>query len=118
MNTTRWLLLMALCAGLAGAPACTSKKAGAGKSAPSGKNVIVTPAAGVHGQVASVNLANQYVVLTFPDGMLPVPEQKLNVYRGSLKVGEVRVSREQMGQNLVADLVLGEARVGDEARPE
>jgi hypothetical protein len=80
--------------------------------------VIVTPGAGLSGKVASVNTAGQFVVITFAAGQVPAVDQKLNVYRGDLKVGEVKMSKEQIGANAVADLVTGEARVGDTVRPE
>jgi hypothetical protein len=42
--------------------------------------------------------------------------QSLNLYRRGLKVGEVKVTGPQREDNIVADLVAGEAGVGDEAR--
>ncbi|MBI5387171.1 MAG: hypothetical protein HZA90_21085 [Verrucomicrobia bacterium] len=127
MNPTRWLVLVlvsVLC--LTG---CSIFRSGKGKdrvpkpakttaaSAKSNQQVLVTPATGLSGRVASVNLTGQFVVVTLQAGQTPpAPEQKLSVYRGGLKVGELKVSREQMGLNLVADIVAGEAKAGDEVR--
>ena len=114
MNHTRWLSLILLCAVcVAGCSLFKSDKAKAAKPAP---KAIVTPLAALSGRVASVNTAGQFVVITFEAGQLPAPDQKLNVYRAELKVGELKVSRQQIGRNVVADIVAGEARVGDEAR--
>ena len=45
-------------------------------------------------------------------------EQRLNLYRRGLKVGEVKVTGPAREDNIVADLVAGEAEVGDEARSQ
>jgi hypothetical protein len=47
---------------------------------------------------------------------MAVPEQRLNLYRRGLRVGEVKVTGPQREDNIVADLVAGEAEVGDEVR--
>jgi hypothetical protein len=119
-----------MCAALAGGTGCSTAKAGkgqpaTGKRGPEGAvpggakpKAIITPVAGLAGRVASVNPAYQFVVIAFEGGSAAVPDQKLAVYRANLKVGEVRVSRQQMGRNVVADIVAGEARAGDEVRAE
>ena len=56
------------------------------------------------------------MVLSFPVGHLPVLQQHLHVYRRGLKVGELRVTGPQMDDLVVADVLEGEAGVGDEAR--
>ena len=66
--------------------------------------------------MTSVNTGGQFVVITFEAGQLPAPDQRLNVYRSELKVAELKVSRQKNGRNIVADIVAGEAKVGDEAR--
>jgi len=132
MNAMRWLLSLLAGAGLLGFAGCksTPQSAAAPKTAPAGSypsqpdaKVIVTPGAASLGRVASVNLASQFVVITFPGATLPVPEQKLSVFRQNLKVGEVRicdvrVAPEHRGRNLVADIVAGQVAVGDEVRVE
>ncbi len=130
MRTRRWLFSLGLCAALAVGPGCSSTKPGKAQPAAvktparatgsGGTNpkAIVTPGAGLTGKVASVNTAYQFVVITFDGAPPPAAEQKLGVYRASLKVGEVKVTGQQMGRNVVADLVTGEARAGDDVRPE
>jgi hypothetical protein len=78
--------------------------------------LIVTPARPLVGKVARVNATSRYVVLSFPLGHLPAMGQVMSLYRRGLKVGEVKVNGPQQDENVVADLVTGEAEVGDEAR--
>ena len=77
---------------------------------------IVTPANGLAGKIVKVNMPGRFVVLNFPIGHLPAIDERLNIYRLGLKVGEVRVSGPQMDDDIVGDLVSGEAQAGDEAR--
>jgi hypothetical protein len=77
---------------------------------------IVIPDRPLVGKVAKVNSAGRFVVLTFPVGHLPSVSQQLNLYRGGLKVAEVKVDAHQYDDNVVADIMSGEAEVGDEAR--
>ena len=58
----------------------------------------------------------RYVVLTFPLGHMPALEQHLNVYHQGMKVGEVRVTGPQLDDNIVADILTGDAAVTDEVR--
>jgi len=95
---------------------------GAGTFPPPGgttnRHLIVTPGQTTHGRVASVNAGGRFVVLTFPLGTMPATEQRLNVYRAGLKVAEVRVSGQPLDINIIADIVAGECRIGDEVRAE
>jgi len=68
------------------------------------------------GKVVRFNSEGRFVVLNFPIGHLPGVDQRLNVYRQGLKVGEVKVTGPQRDDNTVADIVAGEAQVGDEVR--
>ena len=43
-------------------------------------------------------------------------DQRLDVYRGGLKVGELLVTGPQQGDSTVADITAGEAQKGDEVR--
>ena len=70
------------------------------------------------GKVALVNGTARFVVLNFPLGKMAAAEQHLNLYRRGSKVGEVKVTGPQRGDNVVADLVAGEAEIGDEARSQ
>lgn len=80
--------------------------------------LIVTPDHTLVGKVALVNQSARFVVLNFPIGRLPAKEQPFNLYRGGLKVGEVKATAMQHDNNVVADLVAGESQVGDEARAD
>lgn len=79
---------------------------------------IVKPDLQATGQVAMVNSEARFVVLSFPPGPVPQPEQRLNVYRSGMKVGEVKVSGPQHENNTVADIVAGDVQVRDEVRTE
>jgi hypothetical protein len=68
--------------------------------------------------VAMVNPVGQFVVLTFPTTQVPPNGRVLFLYRDGLKAGEVKITGPQRDANLVAELVSGEARVGDEVRNE
>lgn len=78
----------------------------------------MTPAPMMTGRVASVNQHARFVVLTFPVGGLPPADRRLSAYRNGLKVGEVKITRWQIDNNAVADILTGECRVGDEVRQE
>ena len=82
------------------------------------QTLIVTPENALVGKVAMVNTAARFVVLNFPLGKMAAVEQRLNLYRRGLKVGEVKVTGPQREDNTVADLVAGEAEVGDEVRSQ
>src|SRR5689334_19519115 len=81
-------------------------------------NLIVTPETALQGKVMRTNPAGRFVVLNFPVGHLPTLDQRLNVYRLGLKVGEVRITGPQLDDNVVGDLVAGEAAVGDVVRDQ
>jgi hypothetical protein len=78
--------------------------------------LTVTPEDVLVGKVVGFNAPGRFVVLNFPLGKMPAPERRLNLYRRGLKVGEVKVTGPQQQDNTVADLVAGEAEVGDDAR--
>jgi len=82
----------------------------------SSTNMVVTPEMMSMGRVVRVNESARFVVMNFPAGGLPSNGQRLYVYRQGLKVGEVRVTPPQSDDNAVADIVNGEAQVGDEIR--
>jgi hypothetical protein len=77
---------------------------------------IVTPDNSLTAKVISFNPAGRFVVLGFPVGQMPRLEQGLFLYRNGLKVGEVKVTGPQRDNNIVADLIAGEAQAGDEVR--
>jgi hypothetical protein len=82
----------------------------------SDSSAIVTPASALSGKVASVNATLRFAVLTFPMGQVPAANQRLNVYRNGLKVGELLVTGPQNDESTVADILVGNAQIGDEVR--
>ena len=80
--------------------------------------MIVTPDVSAAAKVVSVNPVGRFVVLNFSAGGMPGLQQTLSLYRTGLKVAEVRVTGPQQEDNIVADLVSGEARVGDTVRAQ
>jgi hypothetical protein len=83
-----------------------------------GHVITATPGARLAGRVVKVNAASQFVVLNFPIGSLPAPERRLHVYRNGLKVAEVVVTGPVLDDNIVADVVVGSAELGDDIRSE
>ena len=79
---------------------------------------IVTPDNSLTARVVSYNASGRFVVLSFPPGQMPKLEQSLFLYRGGMKVGEVKVTGPQRENNIVADLVTGESQVGSEVRDQ
>ena len=80
------------------------------------ENPIVTPESGLTGKVMVYNARGRFVVLSFPIGRMPTLDTPLFVYRNGLKSGEVKITGPQRDNNIVADLVTGEAQPGDEVR--
>src|SRR5262249_15853606 len=115
MHRLRWFCMITLVLAGCASPSkhdLPPAETGAASTPP----VIVTPAQGMSGRVALANMQARYVVLTFPLGAMPQADQKLNLYRDGLKVGEIRVTGMQRDNNTIADIVAGDARVGDEVR--
>jgi hypothetical protein len=82
------------------------------------KQTIVTPDNSLVAKVLSVNTVARFVVLNFPEGKLPKLEQHLFLYRGGLKTAEVKVVGPQQETSIVADIISGEAQVGDTVRDQ
>ena len=93
-------------------------RAAAVTPAPVAAKAIVTPDLSLAAKVASVNTVGRFVVLSFPSGGLPKLQQTLFLYRAGLKVAEVKVTGPQEENNIVADLLSGEAQVGDTVRDQ
>lgn len=70
------------------------------------------------GAVASVNRALRFVVLDFSIHPLPPLEQRLNLYHEGRKVGELKITGPAQGSTIAADILTGDATVGDEARED
>jgi len=79
---------------------------------------ILTPDYSLTAKVVSVNIVGRFVVLGFPASQLPKVDQTLFLYRGGLKVGEVRITGPQSENDIVADLTSGDAQVGDSVRDQ
>ncbi len=114
-----WLAIGLMVAGCAG-PKRKQSKDGTSTSGAKGndRRLIVTPGTVLIGKVVRVNANARFAVLNFPVGTMPAPGQQLNVYRQGLKVGEVVATGPQQDDNVVADIVKGEAQVGDELRAD
>jgi hypothetical protein len=79
---------------------------------------IVTPDNSLAGKVVSYNSVGRFVVLGFPVGQMASLDQTLFLYRAGLKVAEVKITGPQRDNDTVADLVSGDAQVGDEVRDQ
>ena len=79
---------------------------------------VVTPDNSLSARVARYNADGRFVVFSFPVSQMPKLDQTLFVYRNGLKVAEVKVTGPQRDNNIVADLLSGDARVGDEVRDQ
>ena len=112
MTWSRVLCLAA--AGIALAGCIHSKPKTEAPAAPS--TTIVTPDNSLAGKVVSYNSTGRFIVLNFPSRQMPNTGQRLFLYRIGLKVAEVKVTGPQNDDNTVADLVSGDAKIGDEAR--
>ncbi len=78
----------------------------------------ITPTLGAVGRVEMVNAEGRFVVLSFPPGRLPPAGQHWRINHRGLKIGRVKITGPQREFNTVADIVEGEANVGDEVAPE
>jgi hypothetical protein len=72
----------------------------------------------VEGRVTLFNPLLRYVVMDFPLRGMPALEQRLGVYRDGQRVGEVKISGPVRDTTVAGDVMVGEARVGDEVREE
>jgi hypothetical protein len=88
------------------------------RPAPAGSQLIVAPDESLAAKVIRVNPVGRFVVLNFPEGQMPKLEQPLFLYRGGLKVAEVKAVGPQQETSIVADIVSGEPQVGDTARDQ
>ena len=58
------------------------------------------------------------MVVDFSVGRKPAPGQHLGVYRKEQKIGEVKISSQARDVNFAADVLTGDARVGDDIRED
>jgi hypothetical protein len=112
-------LLMALLAAGCGLFHSQPKTAPSAALVPPAPPAIVTPDKSLTARVVSYNASGRFVVLGFPVGQMPKPNQSFFLYREGMKVAEVKIDSSQQRDNLiVADLVTGEAQVGDDVRDQ
>ena len=78
--------------------------------------IIMSPETVIVGTVVTVRDSGRFVIVNFPVGSLPAIDQRLNVYRHGLRVGEVKVTAPQQDDNTAADIVSGDVHIGDEIR--
>jgi hypothetical protein len=79
---------------------------------------VVTPDNSLSGKVVSYNSVGRFVVLNFSSRRMPRMDSRLFLYRTGLKVAEVKVTGPQNDDNIVADLVSGDAQTGDDVRDQ
>lgn len=70
------------------------------------------------GVVMSVNPGLRFAVVDFGLGRVPSDGERFGVYRDKQKVGELKINGPREETNTVGDITAGEARPGDEVRPE
>jgi len=85
-------------------------------SEPAPRYPSVTPVDVAFAKVVVVRPTLRFVVLDFSLQPLPRIHQRLSLFRQDQKVGEVTVTGPARGSTIVADLLSGEAQVGDDAR--
>jgi hypothetical protein len=95
---------------------CAHRPAGPQPAKPTAP--LITPDLRPAGRVALVNNEARFVVVNFPPGAVPQPGQPMNVNHRGLKVGEIKITGPQRDNDTVADLISGDAYVGDEVRGE
>ena len=93
---------------------CASHKQKPPTAVPKGSTLIVTPDASLAAKVVIYNATGRFVVLSFPVGQMPNAGRIFFLYRGGLKVGEIKIDTWQRDNLVVADLTDGDAQVGDE----
>jgi hypothetical protein len=99
-------------------PAATVRKTTVKPATAVAPQPIITPDHSLAARVVSYNAIGRFVVLSFPPGQLANLEQSFFLYRDGMKIGEVKITGPQRDNNIVADLVTGEAQVGDEVRDQ
>jgi hypothetical protein len=98
--------------------AAKKKTPATSKARAANQKATLAPTLQLTGKVASVNSELRFVVLDFSVGDMPGINQRLGVYRAGQKVAQVKVTGPQSDTNIVADIIDGEAQVGDEVRQE
>ncbi len=115
MKTISQLTLLVVVFGLSG---CIFGHHHAAGPAGDAAKPIITPDVSLAAKVVSVNVVGRFVVLGFPPGQLPKMGETLFIYNEGLKVAQVKVTGPAQDNNIVADLVSGDAKVGDTVRDQ
>lgn len=79
---------------------------------------IITPDTSLTARVVLYNDVGRFVILGFPVGHLPKAGASLFIYHNGLKVAQVTVNAMQSDTYVVADIINGDAQVGDEVRDQ
>jgi hypothetical protein len=114
MKTISLITLLVVVFGLSG---CIFGHHTAGSSGEVSKPII-TPDVSLAAKVVSMNVVGRFVVLGFPPGQLPKMGETLFIYNEGLKVAQVKITGPAQDNNIVADLVSGDAKVGDTVRDQ
>jgi hypothetical protein len=76
----------------------------------------VRPVDAVRGRVVTVQENLRFLIADFAGAKMPRLDQLLSVYRLDQKVAEIKVSGPYRGTTVAADIVAGDARLGDLVR--
>jgi len=79
---------------------------------------LTEPLDGTVGRVISVNARLRFVVLDYSLNVMPAVGDRLDLWRGERRLGELKVTGPVRNTTLVADIVSGEPEVGDLTRPQ
>ena len=105
--------------GLLNSPDAVPARSGAGAPARgAAQSRTLTPVIEPIGHVVVVRSDLRFVVIDFFLSQTPKVDQHLGIYRDGRKVGDVKVSEQNNVSFVAADIVAGEAKVGDEVRPD
>ena len=115
------LLACLLCAGCIwhkSASSPSSKVTKTGSATTTAPRPIVTPDTSLTAKVVLYNDVGRFVILGFPVGQMPKEGQHLFLYRNGLKVAEVAANGSRTDTFVVADIINGNAQVGDDVRDQ
>ena len=83
---------------------------------PSSPAPVILPAEPEPGRVTQINAKYQYVVVDFGRCRVPPPGSRLVAYRRDQPVATLRLTESARGHFVVADILDGDPRIGDEIR--
>lgn len=97
---------------------CSSPRQTQFSSTPAPSPALVTPDTSLTAKVVSYDSVGHFVVLNFPVGEMPKTDDTLFLYHSGVKTGTVKITGPQRNTDIVADLIDGDAKVGDEVRSQ